>query len=97
MRERIGVLTILINNQGMAGYPNNYPTAVTQFGFANLTGHYANMAQTLGAHGERVEQAADVAPALERAAKITMEGRPALLEMMTRPETVISRSARRKR
>ena len=97
VRERIGVLTILINNQGMAGYPNNYPTAVTQFGFANLTGHYANMAQTLGAHGERVEKAEDVAPALERAAKMTMEGRPVLLEMMTRPETVISRSVRRGR
>jgi len=97
VRERIGVLTILINNQGMAGYPNNYPTAVTQFGFANLTGHYAKMAETLGAYGERVEQAADVAPALARGAQIAMDGRPALLEIMTRPETVISRSARRGR
>lgn len=96
-REGIGVLTVLINNQGMAGYPNNYPTAVQQFGFANLTGHYANMAETLGAYGERVERPADVAGALERAAKITMDGRPALLEIMTRPETVISRSARRGR
>ena len=53
------------------------------------------MAETLGGYGERVERAADVAPALERAAKITMEGRPALLEIMTRQETVISRSSRR--
>jgi len=94
-RERIGLLTLLINNQGMAGYPRGYPTAVTEFGFAQLTGQYAKMAETLGGYGERVEEAADVAPALERAAKITMEGRPALLEIMTRQETVISRSVRR--
>src|SRR4029079_18518313 len=91
-RERIGLLTILINNQGMAGYPRGYPTAVQQFNFAQLTGQYAKMAETRGAHGARIARAADVAPALERAAKITMEGRPALLEIMTRPETVISRS-----
>ncbi len=94
-RERIGLLTLLINNQGMAGYPRGYPTAVTEFGFAQLTGQYAKMAETLGGYGERVERAADVAPALERAAAITMEGRPALLEIMTRQETVISRSVRR--
>jgi thiamine pyrophosphate-dependent acetolactate synthase large subunit-like protein len=94
-REGIGLLTILINNQGMAGYPRGYPTAVEQFNFAQLTGQYAKMAETLGGYGERVERAADVAPALERASKITMDGRPALLEIMTRPETVISRSVRR--
>lgn len=94
-RERLGVLTILINNQGMAGYPRGYPTAVQQFNFAQLTGQYANMAETLGGYGERVERPADVAAALERGARIAMEGRPALLEIMTRSETVISRSARR--
>jgi acetolactate synthase-1/2/3 large subunit len=96
-REGIGLLTLLINNQGMAGYPRGYPTAVTEFGFAQLTGQYAKMAETLGGYGERVETASGVAPALERAAKIAMEGRPALLEIMTRQETVISRSVRRGR
>jgi acetolactate synthase-1/2/3 large subunit len=94
-RERIGLLTILINNQGMAGYPNGYPTAVQQFGFANLSGHYAKMAETLGGYGERVEKVSEVGPALARGSQIAMEGRPALLEIMTRPETVISRSSRR--
>jgi acetolactate synthase I/II/III large subunit len=94
-RERIGLLTVLINNQGMAGYPNGYPTAVQQFGFANLSGHYAKMAETLGGYGERVEKVTEVGPALARGARIAMEGRPALLEIMTRPETVISRSSRR--
>ena len=94
-RERIGLLTILINNQGMAGYPNGYPTAVQQFGFANLSGHYAKMAETLGGYGERVEKVSEVGPALARGAQIAMEGRPALLEIMTRPETIISRSSRR--
>jgi acetolactate synthase-1/2/3 large subunit len=94
-RERLGVLTILINNQGMAGYPRGYPTAVQQFNFAQLTGQYAKMAETLGGYGERVERPADVASALERGARIAMEGRPAQIDIMTRSETVISRSARR--
>jgi thiamine pyrophosphate-dependent acetolactate synthase large subunit-like protein len=90
-RERIGLLTLLINNQGMGGYPAGYPTAVEQYNFSNLTGHYAKLAESLGAHGERIEKAADVAPALERASAITMDGRPALLEIMTRQEPVLSR------
>jgi thiamine pyrophosphate-dependent acetolactate synthase large subunit-like protein len=90
-REKIGLLTVLINNQGMGGYDRGYPTAVQQFNFSNLTGQYARMAETLGAYGERVERPADVGPALERAAQITMEGRPALLEIMTRQEPVLSR------
>jgi thiamine pyrophosphate-dependent acetolactate synthase large subunit-like protein len=93
-REGIGILTIVLNNQGMAGYPRGYPTAVHQFNFAQLTGHYANMAQTLGGWGERVEDPAQVAPALERAIEVTQDGRPALLEMMTRQETAQSRFAR---
>jgi len=90
-REKIGLLTILINNQGMGGYARGYPTAVQRFNFSNLTGQYAKMAETLGAYGERVERPSDVGPALERAARITMDDRPALLEIMTRQEPVLSR------
>jgi len=90
-RERIGLLTVLINNSGMGGYPSGYPTAVERFNFSNLTGDYARLAEALGAHGERVERPDDVAPALERASKVTMDGRPALLEVITRQEPVLSR------
>jgi acetolactate synthase-1/2/3 large subunit len=90
-RERLGVLTVLINNSGMCGYPRGYPTAVQQFGFANLRGDYAKLAEALGAYSERVEEPAEVAPALKRAGKVTMDGRPALLEVITRQEPVISR------
>jgi acetolactate synthase-1/2/3 large subunit len=90
-REKIGLLRVLINNQGMGGYVRGYPTAVQQINFSNLTGQYANMAETLGAYGERVERPSDVGPALERAASITMDGRPALLEIMTRQEPVLSK------
>jgi acetolactate synthase-1/2/3 large subunit len=93
-REGIGIVTIVLNNQGMAGYPRGYPTAVQQFNFAQLTGQYARMAETLGGWGERVEDPAQVAPALERAIKVSQDGRPALLEMMTRQETAQSRFAR---
>ena len=51
----------------------------------------AKLAESLGAHGERIERPADVASALERASQITMDGRPALLEIMTRHEPALSR------
>jgi thiamine pyrophosphate-dependent acetolactate synthase large subunit-like protein len=93
-RERIGVLTVLLNNSGMGGYSKSHPTAMGQFGFSNLTGDYTKLASALGAYSERVEQPSDVAPALERASKVTMEGRPALLEMITRQEPELSRFPR---
>jgi acetolactate synthase-1/2/3 large subunit len=91
-REGIGIVTIILNNQGMAGYPRNYPTAVNEYRFAQLSGHYADMAKTLGGHGERIERPSDVAPALARAAEISLTGQPVVLEMMTRQETALSRA-----
>ena len=40
---------------------------------------------------ERVTRCADIAPAIARASAITMEGRPAVLEFITREEPVLSR------
>ena len=82
-RERIGLLTVLINNQGMAGYPRGYPTAVTAFGFAQLAGQYAKMAETLSSgYGERVEKPSDVARPWS--GREDRDGPALLLEIMTR-------------
>jgi thiamine pyrophosphate-dependent acetolactate synthase large subunit-like protein len=91
VRERIGVLTILLNNSAMGGYSRVMPVATERYGATRLSGDYTRVAGGLGAHAERVTRCADIAPAIARASAITMEGRPAVLEFITREEPVLSR------
>ena len=91
VRERIGVLTILLNNSAMGGYSRVMPVATERYGVTRLSGDYTRVAGGLGAHAERVTRCADIAPAIARASAITMEGRPAVLEFITREEPVLSR------
>jgi thiamine pyrophosphate-dependent acetolactate synthase large subunit-like protein len=91
VRERIGVLTILLNNSVMGGYSKVMPVAAERYGVSRLSGDYTRVASGLGAHAERITRCADIAPAIARASKVTMEGRPAVLEFITREEPVLSR------
>lgn len=86
-RERIGVLTILLNNSAMGGYEKVMPLATERYSSKYLTGQYADVAKALGAHAERIERPDDIAAAIERGARITMEGRPVVLEIVTREDT----------
>jgi thiamine pyrophosphate-dependent acetolactate synthase large subunit-like protein len=90
-RHGIGTLTVVLNNHVLSGYSVNYPTAAAKFGFTNLFGHYADMATSLGAYGERVESPNEIAPALGRARARMAQGQPALLEFMTKEENRLSR------
>jgi acetolactate synthase-1/2/3 large subunit len=91
VRERIGVLTILLNNSAMGGYSRVMPVATERYGVSRLSGDYTSVASGLGAHAERIARCADIAPAIARASTITMDGRPAVLEFITREEPVLSR------
>ena len=90
-RERIGVLTILLNNSVMGGYDRSMPIAAERYRTHRLSGDYTSVASALGAHAERVTGAADIAPAIARAAKITMDGRPVVLEFITRADPEVPR------
>ena len=90
-RERIGVLTILLNNSVMGGYDRSMPTAAERYSTHRLSGDYTAVAAGLGAHAERVTTPDEIAPAIARAAKVTMEGRPAVLEFITRPDPEVPR------
>ena len=90
-REKIGVLTILMNNSVMGGYDRSMPTAAERYGTHRLTGDYTAVARGLGAHAERVTRVAEIAPAITRAAKITMDGKPVVLEFITRPDPEVPR------
>ena len=66
VRERLPIMTILLNNSRMGGYDHHMPAASARFGSNRLSGHYAGVAAELGAYSERVEDAADVAAAIGR-------------------------------
>jgi acetolactate synthase-1/2/3 large subunit len=85
-RCRIPILTILLNNSAMGGYGKYHPLATEQYGFKYLSGDYAAVAKGLGAYSERVEAPADIKPAIARAQAAIADGKPALLEMITREE-----------
>ena len=90
-RNRIGTITVIINNGAMGGYEKNIPIAVEKYGSKFLTGDYTKMADSLGCHAETITQPSDIAPALARAQDIASGGQPVVLEIMTREEPVFSR------
>ena len=91
VRCRIPILTILLNNSCMGGYGKYHPLATERYGFKYLSGDYTMIAKGQGAYSERVEQPGEIAPAIERARRAIGEGKPALLEMITREEAEFER------
>jgi thiamine pyrophosphate-dependent acetolactate synthase large subunit-like protein len=98
-RERIPILTVLVNNGLMGGYGRYIPIATEKYRSRYLTGDYTKVAEGLGVAVERVTRPDEIRPALERALAITGPGRnpaaesarPALIEVITREETELSR------
>jgi thiamine pyrophosphate-dependent acetolactate synthase large subunit-like protein len=88
VREKIAIMTVLLNNSVMGGYGHHMPTASSDFGSNKLSGDYTGVAKALGAYAEKVERAEDVVGAIKRGIQATQEGRPVLLEMITKEEPV---------
>jgi thiamine pyrophosphate-dependent acetolactate synthase large subunit-like protein len=89
-RERIPILSILLNNFAMAIEIPIMPVSQAKFGSTDITGHYADMAKSFGCYGERITDPAEITEALKRGIEATDAGRPALLEFITTKETAIS-------
>src|SRR5207237_6643927 len=67
VRERLPIITVILNNGRMGGYGHHMPAASERFGSNLLTGDYARVAAGLGAHAEQVGDPADVGAAIKRA------------------------------
>jgi thiamine pyrophosphate-dependent acetolactate synthase large subunit-like protein len=91
VRERIPILSILLNNFSMAIELPIMPVSTAKYGSTNISGHYADMAKSFGGYGERVETPDEIIPAIKRGLRKTEEGIPALLEFITAKETEISK------
>ncbi len=90
-RERIPILSILLNNEAMAIELPVMPVATEKYRATDISGDYAAFARSLGCHGERVTEAAEIVPALRRALAAIDAGQPALVEFITEQETEFSR------
>ena len=91
VRERIPILSILLNNFSMAIELKIMPVSTEKYRSTDISGDYAAMARAFGGHGERIERPADIVPAIRRAIQKTREGVPVLLEFITCKETEVSR------
>jgi len=89
-RERIPILSILMNNFSMAIEIPIMQVAQENYGSTDISGHYADMAKSFGGYGERVTDPADIPAAIQRGLDATNEDTPALLEFITDKEIQIS-------
>ena len=82
-RERIPILSVLLNNFSMAIELKVMAIATEKYRSTDISGHYADFAKALGGYGERITQPDDIVPAIKRGIAKTKEGTPVLLEFIT--------------
>jgi acetolactate synthase-1/2/3 large subunit len=86
VRERIPILSILLNNFSMAIELPIMKTATEKYRSTDISGHYADMAKAFGGYGERITEPGEIIPAIKRGIVKTREGVPVLLEFITEKE-----------
>ena len=92
VRAGIPITTVVMNNSTMAIYPDSRtPTAVERYGLKDLSGDFYQVALALGAYAEQVTVPEEIGPAMRRALAANQQGRPALLEFITKEEGTFSK------
>ena len=90
VRERIPILSVLLNNFSMAIEIPVMQVATEKYRSTDISGHYADFARALGGYGERITEPDEIVPAIRRGIEQTRQGTPALLEFITQKETQYS-------
>ncbi|HET6319772.1 MAG TPA: thiamine pyrophosphate-dependent enzyme, partial [Chloroflexota bacterium] len=91
VRERIPVLSVLLNNFSMAMEIPVMKVATEKYRSTDISGNYADFARALGGHGERITTPDQIVPAIQRGIAKVREGTPTLLEFITSHEIEYSR------
>jgi acetolactate synthase-1/2/3 large subunit len=91
VRERIPILSILLNNFSMAIELKVMAVSTEKYRSTDISGDYAAMARAFGGYGERITEPAEIIPAIKRGIAQTEAGVPALLEFITDKEVTVSR------
>ena len=87
VRERIPILSCLMNNHSMAIELKVMPISTEKYRSTDISGNYADMAKAFGGYGERITDPSQIKAAVQRGIEQTKQGKPALLEFMTAKET----------
>ena len=86
VRERIPILSVLLNNFSMAIELTVMRSATEKYRSTDISGDYAAFARALGGHGERVTEPGQIVPAIQRAIRQTREGTPRCWSSLRREE-----------
>jgi len=84
VKNRIPVLLVVLNNGVMACERDSLRTAAENFDAFDIGGNYADIAAALGCWSARVERPDGIGPAIDDALNALGNGRPALLEFITK-------------
>ncbi|HLI72213.1 MAG TPA: thiamine pyrophosphate-requiring protein [Ktedonobacteraceae bacterium] len=90
VRERIPILSIMLNNFSMAIELPVMKVATEKYQSTNISGNYAELAHALGGYAERITEPGEIVPAIQRGIRQTQEGTPVLLEFLTQKERAVS-------
>ena len=90
IREKIPILTLVLNNSKFGGCDKMLPIAAERYAIDRVGGDYTGVAKALGFHAERIEKPADVLPAIKRGLEIVAKGQAAFIEFITRVDTDFS-------
>ena len=92
VRSGIPITTVVMNNSTMAIYPDSrIPTAVERYNIKELSGDFYQVGLALGAYAEQIHTPDEIKPAMQRAMEANANGRPALLEFITKEEGTFSK------
>jgi len=90
-RNRIGILTIVFNNQVMAAERAVLPTSTRKYDILDIGGNYAKVAEGLNVASRRVEKPGEIASAINEAIGTTEAGNPFLIEIVAKEGYSFSR------
>ena len=91
VRERIPILSILLNNFSMAIELPIMQVSTEKYRATDISGDYAAMARAFGGYGERVTEPDRDRPRDPARHRATERGEPALLEFITSKEIAVSK------
>ncbi len=90
-REQIPITTVIKHDSKFSGYAAYLPESSARYGSDSVDGDYAGVARALGCVGIRVTSPGEIGDALKRAVRANREGRPAVLDVITKPTQRLSR------
>jgi acetolactate synthase-1/2/3 large subunit len=83
-RNRIGIFTVVFNNQVMACEREVMKVSTERFNSLSVGGNYAKVAEGLNVASRRVEKPADIVPTIKEAIDTTKQNAPFLMEIVAK-------------